>query len=133
MGRWLPKEQRLELGEKVVLLRDVENLEWKDIAERLGLYSGSNAVYHYKKGKEAEKIAEGKLKFKEIEPFASKYGIERGYVWLYENGFKQRVPIEVQSKIEDGKLGIGARPKKTRLRFEPYDGRSHSKRIARTT
>jgi len=133
MGRWLPKEQRLELGMKIVHLRDVEKLQWQDIAERLGLYSGTNAVYHYKKRKKAEEMGGEKLKFKEIEPFASKYGIERGYVWLYENGFRHRVPLEAQLKIADGKLGIGAVSKKTKLRFERYDGRSHSKRIARTT
>jgi len=133
MGRWLPKEQRLELGEKVVHLRDVDKLQWQEIAERLGLYSGTNAVYHYKKRKKAEEMGGEKLKFKEIEPFASKYGIEAGYVWLYENGFRKRVPTETQLKIADGKLGIGAVSKRTRLRFEKYNGRSHPKPRVRIT
>lgn len=130
MGRWLPKEQRRELGEKVAHLRDEEHLQWNEIAERLGMYGVPNALYYYKKHKEAEKAAEEKMKFEEIEPFAIKYGIERGYVWLYENEFRERVPMEVQLKIEDGKLGIGAVRKKTLLRFEKYNGRCKTRKMS---
>ena len=126
MARWRSKEERVRLRERAVYLRDEQKLKWVVIAERLGLHSGTTAIYHYKKGKLAEKIGLGNLKFKEIEPFAKKYGIEVGYVWLYENGFRTRVPTDVQLKIEDGKFGIGSVPKSTRLRFEKHDGRNRS-------
>lgn len=128
MGRWLPKEDRIRMAERCVELRDKEGLEWKDVAERLGLYSGTNAVYYYNKGKKAEKIVEETLKFEEIEPFARKYGIERGYVWLYENGFRKRVPANVRLQIEDAKMGIGAVNKKPRALFEKRDGRTTDSR-----
>lgn len=44
-----------------------------------------------------------KMSFKQILEFASKHDIEKGYVWLYENGFKKRVPPDIQEKIEEGK------------------------------
>lgn len=31
---------------------------------------------------------------------AKKIGIESGWLFLYDNGFVERVPMEVQSKIE---------------------------------
>lgn len=34
---------------------------------------------------------------------AKKMGVEPGYLWLYENGFKHRVPEGVQIKIENVK------------------------------
>ena len=40
----------------------------------------------------------------QIEEFSTRYGIERGWVWLYENGFKRRVPAETQEKIETAKM-----------------------------
>jgi len=106
MGRWKSKEERLKLGERAAYLRDVDKLKWNVIAERLGLHSGMNAVYHYKKYKAALLAVKGGMTFKQIEEFSSKYGIEPGWVWLYENGFKHRIPLDIQGKIEDGKLGI---------------------------
>jgi len=117
MGRWRSEEERLNLGARALYLREEEKLEWKMIAERLGLNNETQAIIYYKKYKEAKEEGLGKLKFGKMESFASRYGIERGYVWLYENGFKQRVPPEIQLKIEDGKLGIGGRPKPN-LRFD---------------
>ena len=124
MGRWRSEEERLNLGARALHLRDKEKLEWKMIAERLGLNSEQQAIVYYRKYKESKEEGKGKLKTREMKAFAKKYGIEVGYVWLHENGFKKRVPQEAQKKIEDGKLGIGGRPK-PKLRF---DKRYHPKK-----
>jgi len=50
------------------------------------------------------KSKEERMRLAQIEKFSSKHGIERGWVWLYENGFKRRVPMDVQEKIEEAKL-----------------------------
>jgi len=50
------------------------------------------------------KSKEKRMRLAQIEKFSSKHGIERGWVWLYENGFKRRIPVEVQEKIEEAKL-----------------------------
>lgn len=128
MARWKSKEERLRLGERAVYLRDVKKLQWQHIAERLGLYSGPNVVYHYKKQKALLLTVKSEMNLKQIEEFSSRYDIERGYVWLYENGFRKRVSLEVQERIEDGKFGIGARPKKSQAEFVKRDGRSTESR-----
>ncbi len=46
------------------------------------------------------------MNFKQVLEFSAKYNIDKGWVWLYENGFKKRVPLDVQERIEDGKRGI---------------------------
>ena len=127
MGRWRSKEERLNLGARALYLREEEKLEWKDVAERLELSSETQAIIYYRKYKEAKEEGPGKLKTGEMKSFAKRHGIEVGYVWLYENGFKKRVPPETQKKIEDGKLGIGGRPK-TKMRFNKrfHPKKSHS-------
>ena len=97
------KEEQLRLGERAVDLRDVERLKWRVIAERLGS-DITRAIVYYKKYKVAENAAKERMNLEQIEKFSTKYGIERGWAWLYENGFKQRVPTEVQEKIETGKM-----------------------------
>lgn len=106
MGRWLPKEERLKLGERAAHLRDVDKLQWQAIAERLGLHSGTNAVYHYEKYKAALLTVKAGMTFKQIKEFSLQHNIEPGWVWLYENGFRKRVPVEVQQKIENAKLSF---------------------------
>jgi len=49
-------------------------------------------------------IAKNRMNLEQIEKFAKRLGIERGYVWLFENGFERRVPEEVRKRIEDEKL-----------------------------
>jgi len=54
-GRWRSKEERLKLGKRAVFLRDEEKLQWKDIAERLGLLNETQAIGYYRKYKESAK------------------------------------------------------------------------------
>lgn len=123
MGRWKPLDERIRLGERAVYLRDKQKLMWKDIAERLGLYSGSNAVYHYKKHKALLLTVKSEMSLKQIEEFSRQYNIERGWCWLYFNGFKHRVSSDIQEKIADAKLGIGSVKKEAVSPFEKADGR----------
>lgn len=100
MSHYKSKEEQLRLGERVADLRDVEKLKWRVVAERLG-HDISRTIVYYKKYKVAENAAKERMNLEQIEKFSIKYGIERGWVWLYENGFKRRVPVEVQEKIEN--------------------------------
>jgi len=50
------------------------------------------------------KAAKERMNIKQIEEFSIRHGIERGWVWLYENGFERRVPVDVQEKIEAAKM-----------------------------
>lgn len=54
-GRWRPKEERMRLGKRAVFLRDDEKLQWKDVAESLGLLNETQAIIYYKKYKESAK------------------------------------------------------------------------------
>ena len=49
-------------------------------------------------------IAKKRMYLEQIEKFAKRLGIERAWVWLFENGFEWRVPEEVRKRIEDEKL-----------------------------
>jgi len=91
------------LGERAVDLRDVGKLKWRVIAERLGNDINRTIVY-YKKYKALLKAAKEKMDLKQIEEFFSRHAIERGWIWLYENGFKRRVPQEVRGEIETAKM-----------------------------
>jgi len=105
MGRWKPKEERLELGAKVAYLRDVKKLRWRVIAKRLGVRSVPLARVYYKNYKEPQTEEPPGLSIEKIQTLAASIGVEPGWVWLYENGFKHRVPPRVRERIEDGKLG----------------------------
>ncbi|MBA7689584.1 hypothetical protein ES703_98092 [subsurface metagenome] len=104
MGCWKSKAERLRLGETAVCLRDEEGLKWRQVTERLRLSSHSTAMAYYETYKEALVTAKSRMDLEQIEEFARRFGIERGYVWLYENGFEHRVPEEVKEKIENAKL-----------------------------
>lgn len=104
MGCWKSKEEKLRLGEIAVCLRDEEGLKWRQVAERLGMNNHSMAIAYYGTYKEALVTAKNRMDLEQIEEFAKRFGIERGYVWLYENGFGHRVPEQVKEKIEDAKL-----------------------------
>ena len=104
MGCWKSKEERLRLGETAVCLRDEEGLKWRQITERLGLSNHSMAMIYYETYKETLMIAKKRMSLEQIEEFAKRLGIERGYVWLFENGFEHRVPEKVKEKIENAKL-----------------------------
>lgn len=104
MSHHRSKQEQLRLGEQAVYLRDVEQLLWRQIAERLDGCDIPRAIAYYKKYKAALKATKEKMNFGQIEEFSSRYGIEGGWVWLYENGFKRRVPMNVQDKIEEAKL-----------------------------
>ena len=148
MGRWRPRDERIQLGKSVAYLREKKGLAWRAIVDRLGLKSITQAFVYYKehrkwlkaeeeiakrrkseeerrrrvalhdereallKNKEEQRqrdraaLKAKKLNFRQILEFSAKYNIERGYVWLYENGFKERVPFAIQERIEEGKLGI---------------------------
>lgn len=123
MGRWKSKEERLKLGERAVYLRDVERLKWKDIAERLGLFSGTHAVIYYKKYKAVALAVKSEMSFRQIMEFSHQHRIEPGWVWLYENGFRYRVSLDVQEKIELAKMGIESVKKEAVSPFEKADGR----------
>jgi len=128
MGRWRSLEERLKLGERAVYLRDVEKLKWRDIAERLRLFSGTHAVIYYKKCKAALLAIKSEMSFKQIMEFSRQYRIEPGWVWLCENGFKHRVPLDVQEKIADARLGIESVKKEAVSPFEKADGRRGPRR-----
>lgn len=106
MGRWKSEEERLKLGERAVYLRDEEKLLWKDIAERLGIPDVSQTTKYYRKYKDSLLTAKSEMSFEKIMEFSREHRIEPGWVWLYERGFKHRVPLDVQSQIENAKLGI---------------------------
>jgi len=131
MGRWRSLEERLELGERAVYLRDVEKLKWRDIAERLRLFSGTHAVIYYKKYKALLLTVKSEMSLKQIEEFSRQYNIERGWCWFYFNGFKHRVPLDIQEKIADAKLGIGSVKKEAVSPFEKADGRRGSRKRGR--
>jgi len=104
MRHYRSKEEQLRLGERAVYLRDVEQLLWRQIAERLDGCDIPRAIAYYKKYKAALKAAKERMRPEQIEKFSSRYGIERGWIWLYENGFKRRVPQEVREEIEVAKM-----------------------------
>jgi len=104
LRKWKSKEERLRLGETAVCLRDEEGLKWWQVTERLKLSNHSMAMAYYGNYKEAMMIAKNRMGLEQIEEFAKRFGIERGYVWLYENGFRYRVPEQVKEKIENAKL-----------------------------
>ena len=104
MGCWKSKAERLRLGKTVACLRDTEGLKWRQVTERLRLSNHSVAIAYYETYKEALMIAKNRIDLEQIEEFSRRFGIERGYVWLYENGFEHRVPEQVKKKIEDAKL-----------------------------
>ena len=104
MGCWKSKAERLRLGKTVACLRDTEGLKWRQVTERLRLKNHSMAIGYYEIYKEALMIAKKRMDLEEIEKFAKRFGIERGWVWLFENGFERRVPEEIKKKIEDEKL-----------------------------
>lgn len=97
------REEQLRLGKRAVDLRDVERLKWRVIAERLG-NDITRIIVYYKKYKGMLKAAKERMNLEQIEQFSINYGIDRGWVWLYESGFKHRVPAEIQDKIEEAKL-----------------------------
>jgi len=103
MGRWKSKEEKLRIGETVVYLRDMEGLKWQQITKRFKLGNHSMAIAYYEAYKKVLIIAKKKMTLERIEEFSRRVGIERGYVWLYENGFEWRVPEEVREKIENEK------------------------------
>jgi len=104
MGCWKSKAERLRLGKTAACLRDEEGLKWRQVTERLRLSNHSMAIGYYETYKEALMIAKNRMSLEQIEEFAKRFGIERGYVWLYENGFRHRAPEKVREKIEDAKL-----------------------------
>lgn len=104
MARHKSKEEQLRLGERAADLRDMERLKWRVIAEMLGVNNISKTIFYYKKYQAVLKTAKERMRPAQIEEFSSRYGIERGWVWLYENGFGHRVPEQVKEKIEDAKL-----------------------------
>lgn len=104
MSRHRSKEEQLRLGERAVDLRDREGLKWRVIAEMLGIIDISKTIFYYKKYKAAENAAKERMNLEQIEQFSIKHGIERGWVWLYENGFNHRVPQEVKGEIEAAKM-----------------------------
>lgn len=103
MGPYKSKEEQLRLGERAVDLRDVGKLKWRVIAERLGNDINRTIIY-YKKYKAAENAAKERMNLEQIEQFSIKYGIERGWIWLFENGFERRVPQQVRGEIEEAKM-----------------------------
>jgi len=101
---WKSKKERLRLGEIAVYLRDIEGLKWRQINKRLRLGNHSMAIVYYETYKEVLILAKKRMNLEQIEKFAKRSGIERGWVWLFENGFERRVPEEVKKRIEDEKL-----------------------------
>ena len=104
MGPHKSKEEQLRLGERVVDLRDIEKLKWRVIAERLGVNDITKTIYYYRKYKAVLEAAKERMGFEQIEEFSIRHAIERGWVWLYENGFKRRVPQEIRGEIETAKM-----------------------------
>ena len=104
MGPHKSKEEQLRLGEKAVDLRDEEGLRWRVIAERLGVNDITKTIFYYRKYKAMLKAAKERMNLEQIEEFSIRHGIERGWIWLYENGFRRRVPQEVRGEIETAKL-----------------------------
>jgi transcriptional regulator with XRE-family HTH domain len=111
MGRHKSREERLRLGGRAAELRK-EGLEWKQIAERLGVCHGVHVKRYYEAYKASLLVEKSGMSLGQIEKFASEHDIERGYLWLYENGFKHRVPQEVRAEIENAKLSIFPRGEK---------------------
>jgi len=103
MGHWKSKEEKLRIGETVVYLRDMEGLKWQQITKRLKLGNHCMAITYYEAYKKVLIIAKKKMNLERIEKFSRRVGVERGYVWLYENGFEWRVPEEVRQRIENEK------------------------------
>lgn len=132
MGRWRPEEERLNLGARAVYLRDEEELLWRDVAERLGLRNETQAILYYRAFKKA--VGEEKeMSVERIERIASKYGIEPGWILLYERGFRRRVPKELHQKIEDAKIGVGSVEKGSLARMRELNKGKVRKRLARRT
>lgn len=105
MARYKSKEEQLRLGERVADLRDMEKLKWRVIAEKLGSDISTIIVYYKKyKVKVAENAIKERMNLEQVEQFSIKHGIDHGWVWLYENGFKRRVPQEIRGEIEAAKL-----------------------------
>lgn len=104
MIHYRSKEEQLRLGERAADLRDMQRLKWRVITERLGVNNITQTIGYYKKYKVAENAAKERMNLEQIEQFSIKYGIDHGWVWLYENGFKRRVPQEIRGEIEAAKL-----------------------------
>ena len=104
MRRYRSKEEQLRLGERAAYLRDMERLKWRVIAEKLAVNNITQTMGYYKKYKISLLTSKAEMSVKQIEEFSRKHGIEGGWIWLFENGFKRRVPMEVQDKIEIAKL-----------------------------
>ena len=98
------KEEQLRLGERAADLRDLNRLKWRVIAEMLGVNNITKTIFYYKKYKAILKAAKERLNLEQIEEFSTRHGIEVGWIWLYENGFKRRVPQEVREEIETSKM-----------------------------
>ena len=103
-GNYRSKEEQLRLGGRAADLRDLDGLKWRVITERLGVNDINRTIVYYKKYKAMLKSAKDKMNLEQIEKFASRHGIERGWIWLFENGFKRRVPQEVRGEIEAAKM-----------------------------
>ena len=91
------------MGERAVYLRDIDRLKWRVIAEKLAVNNITKTIFYYKKYKAILKAAKERMNPEQIERFSIKHSIEHGWVWLYENGFKRRIPVEVQEEIETAK------------------------------
>ena len=104
MVHYKSKEEQLRLGERAVDLRDEEGLKWRVVAERLGMNDITRTIGYYKKYKAMLKAAKERMNLEQIEEFSAKYGIEVGWIWLFENGFERRVPQQVRGEIEAAKM-----------------------------
>lgn len=96
------KEEQLNLGERAVDLRDIDGLKWRVISEMLKVHDIATTVVYYKKYKAS--LVKAGMSFEQIEEFSTRHKIEPGWVWLYENGFKRRVPQEIKGEIETAKM-----------------------------
>jgi len=113
MRQWKSKKERLGLGARAVNLRDVKKLKWAVIAERLGVSSPELLRVYYNKYKASLLAVPLRLSLEKVEAFAEKSGFRRNtsscrtftaWVWLYENGYRHRVPAAIQEKIEETKV-----------------------------
>lgn len=104
MGTHRSKAERWELGKRAADLRDNKKLKWPIIAERLGVSSPQLLRVYYDKYKESAELALPRMDLDEARAMATRLDVEVGWVWLYENGYPDRVPQRVKKKIEDSKL-----------------------------
>ena len=127
--KYKTSEEIRALGQAAEILRDVQGLKWEVIAERIGVSNVPAARFYYEKAKahrrwkaieavkaaaleesatriEREKamLSPAKLSFEKVVALAKKTKISVGWIWLYFNGFKYRVPKDLHRKIENGRL-----------------------------